>query len=244
MKFITVLGSVVLLFIALAPTYAKNDVVQRARATTYNMHSTDDLGDTTHCGATAIGPHALLSASHCEDPVSLIGVTGDDAATIYGTVRDGHDHTIFLLSTSFPAWATVSEKPLDIAERVFMFGSPGDLSNVYREGYVSGKSTGFTPAGDATLFDMNGYSGDSGSGIFNQTGQVVGVLSVALVESHQSSSNKEWTFKMMGAFSLAFTDAQLFQATGWKPGDAIPVTITPIKKKSEPDLFDDPNHKN
>jgi hypothetical protein len=75
---------------------------------------------------------------------------------------------------------------------------------MYRKGYVSGNlvSDNIT----ITLYDLNGYFGDSGSGIFNSRGQLVGVVSVM----YQQMDNGY--MKVMGSFALAFTDEQWQEA--------------------------------
>lgn len=71
---------------------------------------------------------------------------------------------------------------------------------MYRRGYVSGHVN--VGPSVVTLYDVNGYPGDSGSGIFNSRGQLVAVVSVL----YQQEDNAY--MKLMGSFGLAFTDDQ------------------------------------
>jgi len=57
-----------------------------------------------------------------------------------------------------------------------------------------------------TLYDLNGYYGDSGSGIFNARGQLVGVMSVL------AQLTDGGYFKLVGSFPLAFTEDQWREA--------------------------------
>jgi hypothetical protein len=75
---------------------------------------------------------------------------------------------------------------------------------MYRCGYVSGH----VDAGPVvvTLYDLNGYFGDSGAGIFNSRGQLVAVVSVLYQQEDGGY------MKLMGSFPLAFTDKQWQEA--------------------------------
>lgn len=71
---------------------------------------------------------------------------------------------------------------------------------MYRHGYVSGHFVSDNVT--ITMYDFQGYFGDSGSGIFNSRGQLIGVTSVLYQQTDGAY------MKLMGSFSLAFTDDQ------------------------------------
>ena len=75
---------------------------------------------------------------------------------------------------------------------------------MYRHGYVSGHFVNENVT--ITMYDFNGYFGDSGSGIFNSRGQLIGVTSVLYQQQDGAY------MKLMVSFSLAFTDAQWLEA--------------------------------
>jgi len=183
-------------FLAALSACAAN-VVQTAHLTTHSTSSTTKFG-TDSCSATAIGPHALLTASHCEAPTSVITVD-DTEFTIMSIVRDGADHTIYTLSgDAFKDYATISTDELAVSDDVFIFGNPGDMEDILRKGYVCA-------VGSASyLIDLNGFYGDSGSGLFNTKGKIVGVLS-ALRQPMQGNVG----IKLMIAYKLAFTVEQI-----------------------------------
>ena len=52
------------------------------------------------------------------------------------------------------------------------------------------------------LLDVNGYYGDSGAGVFNTSGELIGVVSLLYQD------NQNGYIKFMGMFPLKFTDAQ------------------------------------
>src|SRR5713226_3523673 len=70
----------------------------------------ETLANRDSCSATAIGPHALLTATHCElgsDELQIDGLS----AHISKKLRDGNDHTIYIFSdTTFPTYLPVSER--------------------------------------------------------------------------------------------------------------------------------------
>jgi S1-C subfamily serine protease len=103
------------------------------------------------------------------------------------------------VNLSFPSWVSRGDVPAR-GDQVFVLGNPGRLRDIYRNGYVSGycKLDGM----DVTLYDLNGYFGDSGSGIFNDRGELVGVVSVL---EHQTDGAY---MKLMGSFALSFTPDQ------------------------------------
>ena len=128
------------------------------------------------CSATAIGPHALLTASHCEAPSDKLYIEGfDDPVHIDKIERDGKDHSIYLLNgPAFKDVASVDEYYAPrLGEHVFMIGNPGDWSGIYREGYVAGSVDG--KGETVTLVVINGWHGDSGAGVFNTNGTLIGV---------------------------------------------------------------------
>lgn len=77
---------------------------------------------------------------------------------------------------------------------------------MYRHGYFSGVQT--FDGNPVSLYDISGYFGDSGSGIFNSRGQLVAVVSVLYQQEDQAY------MKLMGSFPLAFTEKQWREATG------------------------------
>jgi hypothetical protein len=150
------------------------------------------------CSATAIGPHALLTASHCELPTRDLGVDGRKA-TIVSFARDENDHTIYLLSgIEFKDFADVDESPLTVGEDLFMYGNPGELDDIFRKGYVSKVDDEDDPP--YYYIDINTFFGDSGSGLFNRDGKLVAVLSTGEIQTIHDVN-----FELTGAFGLNFS---------------------------------------
>jgi hypothetical protein len=218
------------------PTFAKNEIVERAHRTTHVIQMVDVLGaEPMKCSATAIGPHALLTASHCELPTDDIAVDGQPA-TIFGILRDGADHSIYYVDSTFPQWATFADELPSIADRVFLFGNPGSDEDIYREGYVAAIKTGeLTPFSDsqtAIYFDLNGFFGDSGAAVFNAKGEIVGIISVLLAQTTKDDKDKV-SIKFMSGLCFRFTEAQLLASASWKSGDAIPKKDAQAARRAE-----------
>lgn len=171
------------------------------------------VGGKGHCSATAIGPHALLTASHCEAPTDILMVDGDTQMRIVAIYRDDYDHSVFLLDgPAFKTYADVAPNAYETGDNVEVYGNPGNLSNVYRRGYVAGRKdietgpfglTGFT----VILLDLNGFFGDSGAGVFNSDGQLVGVVSQVTVQNQEV-----YTAKFMAMLEMKFTSEQYAKA--------------------------------
>jgi hypothetical protein len=58
-----------------------------------------------------------------------------------------------------------------------------------------------------TMYNINGWLGDSGSGVFNDSGRLVGVISILFYTSDQQPMH------LMGSLPLKFTARQLSEAT-------------------------------
>jgi hypothetical protein len=133
------------------------------------------VGPPAICSATAIGSHALLTASHCERPTTDIMIDGEDSRII-GLTRDGLDHTIYLVDKKFEKWATFGED-VGIGDELYMWGNPEGKLFIFRKGYVVKIAQAHDDAPIELVIDIQNYHGDSGAGMFNNRGQLVTVQS-------------------------------------------------------------------
>lgn len=144
------------------------------------------------CSATAVGEYTLLTAAHCfRQGAGEVNVSGRKAGFVI-VASDEKDHVL----------VRVTARQAHIAQRgmarqgdvVFVHGNPGGLADVLRFGRVASVQP------DGTLLvDANNYKGDSGGAIFNERGQIVGVVT--------GVSIREW-FTLTVALPIAFTAAQ------------------------------------
>lgn len=174
-------------------------VIERTHETTLHLVINGDES----CSGTAIGPHAILSATHCFDWLFSLKVYGQPIRVI-DAFSDGNDHTVLIVGLTFHRWATVGGEPRQ-ADRVFVFGNPGRETDMYRLGEVYGLSP--TSKGLAMLYGINGWMGDSGSGVFDQSGHLVAVISFL---RYMGTDDTSW--QCMGSYPLAFTSEQLAEA--------------------------------
>ena len=138
-----------------------------------------------HCSATAVGPHALLTAQHCFADMNTLFLDNDrnQAVVISAALIDGHDHVIYIVQATFESYASIEERDLVTGEPVHQWGAPEDLSDVYRGGYFRDlrnpkqDNLSFLISFDQVQrFVLPDYPGDSGAGIFDASGHIVAVV--------------------------------------------------------------------
>ena len=121
------------------------------------------------CSGTAVGPDKVLTAQHCVRGDELRAVGGAQV-TATNVASAGLDAVVVTVSgVRFDRWASRG-KPL-VGDRVRWFGNPMGEPEVYREGYIAKVSR----KGIVVVAAI--CHGDSGSGLINNKGQVVGVVS-------------------------------------------------------------------
>lgn len=141
------------------------------------------------CTSTAIGPHALMTAIHCNEPknpIVRIDLSTRDYNVITGT-EDDRDHQIILLDG--PAFinylkpeALLNVKPARYDETVTIYGSGGaEFPGNRKIGKIDQESQSEDPSdvdqGQKTIYyTTTVIGGDSGSAIFGEDGRVVGIV--------------------------------------------------------------------
>ena len=180
------------------PALAISPAIDKAHKASYQIGQVSVSGN-GRCSATAVGPHALLTASHCEIPTDALYIRGIESnpVLIVGKIRDEQDHTIYLLQgVTFVDYVDIV--PADTfysGEDVFTFGNPGDWTDNYQRGYIAGIKVDRSLAAamgqgdpDEILMDFQAYPGQSGSGIFNTDGKLITVLSEEEIQSHHDDA--------------------------------------------------------
>lgn len=155
------------------------------------------------CSGTVIGPHAILTAEHCLTSTKTLAVD-NKLVEVRKVTLDHADHALVILNVTFTHWAERGTSPYQ-SESIFNIGNPGDLRDMYRRGYVAGNQV--MRGRKVTLYDTNGYYGDSGSGIFDEDGRLIAVTSII----YQQADNGY--IKFMGSFDLAFTAREWREAS-------------------------------
>lgn len=121
------------------------------------------------CSGTMVSEYRLLSAAHCFQGGRLLTVN-EIPVKVVSYQHDGNDHALLTLDTAFKAYVVVNWEGLKQGDRLFMYGNP-TFKDILRRGYVTGADS------QHMLMDMPVSGGDSGAGLFNENGELVGVLS-------------------------------------------------------------------
>lgn len=138
------------------------------------------------CSATAVGAYVLLSASHCfEGDVRAIVVDGK-RCDVWKLVHDGNDHVLVTLGHAcFQRYTAKLGRAPKVGDELFVWGNPGAFQDLLRICKVAGKVLMPKEAREewpslrqpATLLTGALGKGDSGAGVFNARGELVGVVS-------------------------------------------------------------------
>lgn len=194
------------------------------RVGVYDIHAYDT--EVGHCSGTAVGPHALLTAAHCINDSNLVRLdSSKKPVVILAVLLDGNDHAIFIVNHDFSQWSQVVQRTLVPKESCHFWGSPGFNSDVFRTGYFEkmrldkpvdddGKPVENGRTLESLVFVLPVFPGDSGSGLFDDSGNIVAVVSRA-----NTSAN-------MVDFALRFTAGQIHVAT------EIPAAPTNVTSKA------------
>lgn len=122
------------------------------------------------CSATAVAKDVILTATHCVEKSDTSVVIAGRKVSIEAVVEDATDHAWISLDMEFETWAERGPTP-NVGDALRIFGNADGYDQIYRTGYAMGW------AGNQLLMDMNCGFGDSGAGVFNDSGQLVGVVS-------------------------------------------------------------------
>lgn len=121
------------------------------------------------CSGTAIGPDLILSAKHCfTGPLRTIN--GQRASVVESHAESRDRIVVKVAGIRFKSWAKRGPAPKQ-GDRLRFFGNPEGAPDLYREAIVSRAWT------DGLVLQTIVCGGDSGSGLFDAQGRVVGIVS-------------------------------------------------------------------
>lgn len=182
------------------------------------------------CTATAIGPHVLLTAEHCDEneKYSLIRI---DYSTrdyvILKTAGDGRDH--ILIAVDGPAFKNIAPYKTRIAikgESTYIWGDGGGH---FPARFIPGKVVDEFDPSDVNAsqgmfyIDNKVIHGDSGSIIYSSDGYILGLLTYGV-------ENKE---ARGAAFALYFTPDEIQFAQTFVPEEEnAPLPIKKIERQN------------
>lgn len=150
------------------------------------------------CTAEAVGPHALLTATHCELGSDKVIVDGSEYL-IAQRIRDENDHTIYVLpAANFTDTLQFANREPVEGERVRAWGYPGGRPDiVYKEGSFTGVEQTLFDDDAGWKFVLPVFGGDSGAAILDDEGKILSVVS----EGNEKADTL--------GFPIGFTDAQI-----------------------------------
>ena len=191
---------------------------EQHKATLEIMMANDEKHLGAGCSATAIAPHVLLTAQHCNIEGGLLYLNQNErpfanGQTVTEKYFDDNDHMLLVVpSVEFKHYVTYDAskvRKIKQGEHLYFWGNPALMMNQYREVYA----TGVVPVKEATEVNAWGpfemlsgpvVGGDSGSAIFStEDGQLVGITTWGLQYG-----------MFLGSYPLLFTQEQIDQATG------------------------------
>jgi hypothetical protein len=158
-------------------------------------------GEPWHCTATAYG-HAILTTKHCLEGQPEAVIFRGKSERIREILSDGGEGIIIVVENELGPALLVGPPP-KAGDIVWLVGEAGGLEGAVRSGMIAGYKD------QAMLIDCRCWKGDSGAGVFNDSGQLVGIY----------FGNFEWPgpfakdFDFPDAYPLAFTPEQWAKAT-------------------------------
>lgn len=128
-----------------------------------------EFNDTGVCSGTAIGPDTLLSAKHCFTG-QLKTINGQRVSVVESHTESRDRIVVKVAGIRFKAWAKRGPIPRQ-GDKLRFWGNPEGGEDLYREAIVSRAWT------DGLVLQTIVCGGDSGSGLFDAQGRVVGIVS-------------------------------------------------------------------
>lgn len=157
------------------------------------------------CTATAIGPHAILTAAHCNKDEIKDTVQLDYSEHKYHLLayaHDDRDHVVYILDgPSFTNFKHVlTRQSAFIGESVVIYGCGGRVYPPVEKTGIridSHDPSDIDANNRLDMFSINVIPGDSGSGVFDNDGNLVAVISYV------------WGGDNTAGFELHFSKEQL-----------------------------------
>ena len=209
------LSAFLALSVIASPVPAQKEINHAAMHRVEILTYADDEGG--YCTATAIGPHAILTAAHClmQKPIpsakpiqfTIDANTNRETHAQAGKiVFDGNDHIIVELKpaegekpfVAFVVWIDPQNHSLPVEGRkAYFYGAPKliECLDCYREGSTMGAFINPNTQQHGYWYQMPAIEGDSGAAIYDDQDRLIGVVKMA---GHG----------IMGALDILFTAEQ------------------------------------
>lgn len=165
------------------------------------------LGNATKlfCSGVAVKPHVVMTATHCIEQAGKTIVLNGVEQPLVILASDKTDHSLIRIQQKI---RPVHFGPTPVAGDVaFIWGMPSGLPYLFRTGYYSGTVFDAVTGETLAMYDLNIWGGDSGSGIFNRKGQLIGTT-IAMHGRHIAANGTLYSWKMAVSRPYSFTDKQ------------------------------------
>lgn len=181
----------------------------------------EDESPTSFCTSTAVGPHALLTAEHCNPRMEQKTLRIDLSTRKYHILAyaaDNRDHIILLLDgPAFLNYSKITTAAPVLGEKVTFYGFGGkDFPSHIRSGSVISCGTFDISDVDAAqgvvCMKLKAIPGDSGSAIYNSLNQIVALTTYAF-DDDDDGNNEEICL----GFQLDFPVSTIEQAYTFTP---------------------------
>ena len=205
--------------IAFAQVSPEVKAEQHRAALTIVMINPNKADDRAGCSATAIAPHVILTAEHCNIEDGLLYLNQNSKPFTMGLevkekYFDKNDHMLLVVPgvefKHFIDYDASKVRKSAQGEHIYFYGNPDLMMDQYREGYASGvmnfkdSEKDVNAAGPFMMFAVSLVPGDSGSAVFSERdGQLLGITTWGIADG-----------KFLGSYPLQFTQAQIDQAEG------------------------------
>lgn len=140
-----------------------------------------DIWGSFSCGATKVDERTAVTAEHCVDSAFLLqGQVPEEV------ILDNHEHALVIVAKPLPGKAAkMAHRYPTIGEPIYIWGSPLGEGPLWREGYYQGKIEleEMLPS-TWRIGSIFVAPGDSGSGIFDKHGRLVGSVSIGFMATH------------------------------------------------------------
>lgn len=201
--------------------------VTDAQRATHRITMVDSDGSSKgRCTATAIGPHALLTATHCNEGPEAVTVLNVDLSrrkyNITAQSEDGEDHLILIVDgPEFTNLIKIDADAKDVkeGEAIHLYGCGRGMYPCRElDGKLETRVHDYSDVSkhDGLLyFTMQIVPGDSGSAVLNASGRVIAVTTYHYafpMDGNPDNTDPKNYLEATADFKLAFTAQQIKNA--------------------------------
>lgn len=168
------------------------------------------------CSATTLYRHAIATTKHCvigaPKQLRYQGVL----VNVTGYLYDETEGVIVLVDRDLGQGVGIGPLPR-VGDEVSIIGNPAAIEQVIRRATYAGVGE-YPDTGKPFMWiDCRCWSGDSGAGVLDSKGRLVGIFWGALRIHYQDKLAYPVEFYFSIAYPLSFTDGQIKQAREYRP---------------------------